>query len=107
MIMSMRTESGEIASDRDEILKICVNFYKSLYTQTVPTPESTMKSSPDTEKNVCRRSSEKSHKKDEKTQSPRNGWNHKTYYKTREAVVLTYLTNIFNNILKTMQIPKS
>ena len=49
MIMSMRKESGEITTNREEILKICANFYKSLYTQTVPTPESTMKSSPDTE----------------------------------------------------------
>ena len=49
MIMSMRKESGEITTNREEILKICTNFYKSLYTQTVPTPESTMKSSPDTE----------------------------------------------------------
>ena len=49
MIVSMRKEFGEITSDREEILKICVNFYKSLYTQTVPTPESTMKSCPDTE----------------------------------------------------------
>ena len=29
--------------------KKCADFYKSLYTQTVPTPDSTMKSSPDTE----------------------------------------------------------
>ena len=49
MIMSMRKESGEITADREEILKVCANFYKSLYTQTVPTPESPMKSSPDTE----------------------------------------------------------
>ena len=49
MIMSMRKESGDITSDREEILKICANFYKSLYTQTASTPESTMKSSPDTE----------------------------------------------------------
>ena len=49
LIMSMRKESGEITPDREEILKLCANFYKSLYTQTVPTPESTMKSSPDTE----------------------------------------------------------
>ena len=47
--MSMGKESGEITADREEILKICANFYKSVYTQTVPTPESTMKSSPDTE----------------------------------------------------------
>ena len=53
MIISMRKESGEITSDRKEILKICAKFYKSLYTQTVPTPESTMKSSPDTEENPC------------------------------------------------------
>ena len=49
MIMSMRKESGEITADREGILKICAIFYKSLYTQIVPTPESTMKSSPDTE----------------------------------------------------------
>ena len=50
MIMSMRKESGEITSDREEILKkTCSNFNKPLYTQTVPTPESTIKSSPDTE----------------------------------------------------------
>ena len=49
MIMSMRKESGEITSDREKILKMCANFYMSLYAQTVPTPENTMKSSPDTE----------------------------------------------------------
>ena len=43
MTMSMRKESGEITSDREEILIICANFYKSLYTQTVPTPENTKK----------------------------------------------------------------
>ena len=42
--MSMRKESGEITSDRKEIKKICADFYKSLYTQTVPTSESTRKS---------------------------------------------------------------
>ena len=45
MIMSLRKESGEITSDREEILKICANFCMP----TVPTPENTMKSSPDTE----------------------------------------------------------
>ena len=44
--MSMRKVSGEITTNREEILKICAYFYKSLYTQTVPTPESTMKSTP-------------------------------------------------------------
>ena len=43
MIMSTRKESGEITSDREEILKICSDFYKSHYTQTVLTTESTMK----------------------------------------------------------------
>ena len=48
-MMIMGKESGEITADREEILKICTNFSKSLYTQTVHIPESTMKSSPDTE----------------------------------------------------------
>ena len=48
MIMNMKKEPGEITPNREEILKICAEFYKSLYTQTVPT-QCTMKSSPDTE----------------------------------------------------------
>ena len=49
LIMSMRKESEEITSDREETLRICTDFYKSLYSQTVHTLESTMKSSLDTE----------------------------------------------------------
>ena len=37
-------------SDREEILNICTDFYKSLYIQIVLTPDSTMKSSPVTER---------------------------------------------------------
>ena len=78
MIMSMRKESGEITTDREEILKICAHFYKLLYTQTVPTPESTRKSSPDTEEiPEFTEEVERAIKKDEKTQSPRSGRNHK------------------------------
>ena len=44
--MSTMKESGEITSDREEILK---NIRRLVYTQTVPTPDSTMKWSPDTE----------------------------------------------------------
>ena len=47
--MSTRKESGEITSDREEILKSCTDFYKSFYTQTSPTQEGTMKSNQDTE----------------------------------------------------------
>ena len=42
-----------------------------------------------------------------KTQNPRNGWNYKQYYKTGGQIILTYSTHIFNNILKTKQIPDS
>ena len=79
MIMSMRKESGEIISDREEILKIRADFYKPLYTQTVLTSESTMKSSPDTEEipEFTEEEGGNGHKKDEKTQNPRNGWNYK------------------------------
>ena len=52
MIISMRKESGEITADREQILKICANFKKSVDTQIVPTPESAMKSSLDTEENT-------------------------------------------------------
>ena len=46
--MSMRKESREITSDRREILRRCTDIYKSFYIQTVPIPEGTIKSSPDT-----------------------------------------------------------
>ena len=53
--MSMRTDSGEIKSDREEILRTCTNFYKLFFSQAVPTSESTMKSSPDTEEQEVER----------------------------------------------------
>ena len=102
MVLSMGKESGEITSDREEILKICADYYKSLYTQTVPTPESTMKSSPDTEEmpdfteEVERMKRHKAHGMD--------GITSDIIKLGRGQIVLTYLTNIFNNILKTKQI---
>ena len=36
MIMSMRKESGEITTNREEILKICANFYKSHFYKQCP-----------------------------------------------------------------------
>ena len=47
--MSMGKESGKITSDIEEILRICTDFYKSLFNQMVPALEFTMKSSPDTD----------------------------------------------------------
>ena len=107
MIMSMRRESGEITSDREELQKICANFYKSLYTQTVPTPENTMKSSPgpeeipefteEVERAIKRMKRHKAQGKDGIA----------SVIKLGGPIVLTYLTNIFNNIIKTKQIPDS
>ena len=108
MIMSMRKESGEITSDREEILKICAHFYKSLYTQTVPISEIAMKSSPDTaditkfteevERAIKRMKKHKAQGMDGITSD---------IIKLGGSVVLTCLTNIFNNILKTKQVPDS
>ena len=109
MIMSMRKESGEIMPDREEILRICTDFCKSLYYQTVPTPESAIKSSPDTEK-IPKFTEE------EVERAIKMMKRHKAYgmdgtasdiLKRRGQSVLTYLTNIFNNISKTKQIPFS
>ena len=82
--MSMRKESGEITPGREENLEMCVDFYKSLFTQTIPTPESAMKSSSDTGEipEFIEEEVEADIKKDEKTQSPRNTRNYKWYYKT-------------------------
>ena len=109
MIMSMRKESGEMASDREEILNICAHFYKSLYTQTVPSPENTMKSSPDTEEipEFTEEEVERAIKKMKRHKAQgMDGITSDIIY-LGGPNVLTYLTNIFNNILKTKQIPNS
>ena len=106
-IMSIRKESGEITSDRAEILKICANFYKSPYTQTVPTPESTMKSSPDTEEvpEFTEEEVERGIKRLERHKAQGVDGITSDIIKLGGPIVLTYLINIFNNILKTKQIP--
>ena len=79
MIMSMRRESGEIASDREEILK---NMHKFLQVTLYPNSANTRKYN---EFKSCREvpefkeeeEVERAIKKVEKTKSPRNGWNHK------------------------------
>ena len=108
MIMSMRKESGEITTDREEILKICANFYKSLCTQTVPTPESAMKSSLDTEE-IPEFTEEEVERviKRMKRHNARGVDRITSDIKLGGPIVLTYLTNIFNNILKKKQIPDS
>ena len=109
MIMSMRKESGEITTNREEILEICTNFYKSLYTQTVPTPESTMKSSPDTEEipEFTEEEVERAIKRMKRHKAQGVDGITSDIIKLGGPMVLTYLTNIFNNILRTKQIPDS
>ena len=109
IIMSIRKESGEITPDREENLKICANFYKSLYTQTVPTLESTMKSSPDTEEvpGFTEEEVERAIKRMKRHKAQGMDRIISDTNKLGEQIVLTYLTNIFNKILKTKQIPDS
>ena len=78
------------------------HHYKSLYTQTVPTPESTLKSSPDTEEIPEFTEEEVKRHKAQGVDGITSG-----IIKLGRPIVLTYLTNTFNNILKTKQIPDS
>ena len=100
MIMSMRNESGEITPDREEIIKICANFYKSLYAHTVPTPESTMKSSADTEEipEFTEEEVERAIKRMKRHKAQGMDGTTSDIITLRGPIVLTYLTNIFNNI---------
>ena len=47
--MNIRKESGIITADREEFLRICTDFYKSLYDQTKHTLESTVTNYADSE----------------------------------------------------------
>ena len=51
--MSMRKTSREIMSDKEEMLRIHTDFYKSPYNHTELTLGSTMKTSPDRDLFVC------------------------------------------------------
>ena len=85
------------------------NFYKSLYTQTVPTPESTMKSSPDTEEipEFTAEEVERAIKRMKRHKAQGVDGITSDIIKLGGPIVLTYLINIFNNILKTKQSPDS
>ena len=98
----MRKESGEIMSDREEILRICTDFYKSLFSQTVPTPESTMRSSPNTEE-IPEFTEEVERAMERMKRHKAHGIDGITsdIIKLGGQSVLTYLTNIFTHILKT------
>ena len=100
---------GEITTNREEILKICANFYKSLYTQTVPTAESTMKSIPDTEEipEFTEEEVERAVKRMKRHKAQGVDGITSDIIKLGGPMVLTYLTSIFNNILRTKQIPDS
>ena len=108
--MSTRKESGEITSDREGILKICADFYTSLYTQTVPTQERTLKSNPDTEEipEFTEESEvEMAIEGMKRHKIHRMDGNTSDIIKLEGEGGLTYLTNISTNILKTKPIPDS
>ena len=109
MIKSMRKESGEITTDREQILKMWASVYKSLYTQTVLTPESTMKSSPGTEEipEFTEEEVERAIKRMKRREAQGVDGITSDIIKLGGPIILTFLTNIFNNILKTKQIPHS
>ena len=77
--MRERKESGEITSEREEILRLCKDFSKSHHNQTNITLESTMKSSPDTEEipQFIEGQVGSAIKETEKTQSPWKRWGNK------------------------------
>ena len=94
--MYMRKESGEIKSDREEILKTCADFYESPYAQT-EVPEFTEE---EVERAIKR-------KKRHKTQRMEGTTSYNIKPGGGGQIFLTYLTNIFSNKLKTKQIPDS
>ena len=81
-------------------------FYKSLYTQTLPTPESTMKSSPDTEEipEFTEEEVERAIKRIKRHQAQGMDGITNDIIKLGGQIVLTYLTNIANNTLKTKKL---
>ena len=75
----------------------------------MPTPESTMKSSPDTEEipEFTKEEMKRAIKRMKRHKAKGMDGITSDIIKLAGTIVLTYLTNIFNNILKTKQIPDS
>ena len=96
----MRKESGEVTSEREEILKICADFYKALCTQMSAQTGKYNEIPEFTEEEV-----ERAIKRMKRLKAQGMGGITNDIIKLAGQVVLAYVTNIFNNILTTKQIP--
>jgi len=108
LIASMRKENGEITKDREEILKICTNFYEKLYSSSIPTPKDIIKESCDLEEPppITIKEVENALKKMKHNKAPGPDGITTDLIRIGGTPVTEFLTKIFNKIMTTKQIPK-
>ena len=108
-ISSMKDKDGKKTSNREEILKICEQFYKELYDKTIQDPPIQTTSSADTEKAppFTEREVESCLKDMSKNKAPGPDQITSDVYKLGGEQIIKCLTECFNNILETKKIPPS
>ena len=108
-ITGMIKENGETTNDREEILSICSNFYKKLYTKTVEKPQNIIERSPEQEQvpKFTEDEIENTLKFLKKGKAPGIDNITSDVLKIGGQEVIKALTTIFNDILETQEIPEA
>ena len=108
-ITSMLKENGETTNEREEILRICSDFYKKLYAKTVGKPQDLEEKSPEQEKvpKFTDKEIENTLKSLKKGKVPGIDNITSDILKLGGKEVIKALKTIFNEILKSQEIPET
>ena len=109
IINEMKTEKGETVTNREEVLKVCADFYKELYSsQAQNTPTTPIDVSPDSSEvpPFLHNEVSKTLRDMKKNKAPGNDQITSDIISLGGDEAIEQVTKIFNEILKTRKIPK-
>ena len=108
-ITSMLKENGETTNEREEILSICSDVYKKLYTKTVEKPQDLVEKIPEQEKvpKFTDKEIENTLKSLKKGKAPGIDNIPSDILKLGGKEVIKALKTIFNEILESQEIPET
>ena len=107
VINEMKNEKGEVVTSREEVLKVCAQFYQELYSSQTNNSNNTNDVSPDNSEAppFIEREVEETLKKMKQNKAPGNDQLTCDIIKLGGNETLTQITKIFNTILKNKKIP--